>query len=307
MAALLLLSLCIFAGPKNVSAALTPQVLQLVQSDSTGKSISVAWAVANTEQIEVWIKESLPANKNNYRKVATVTTNGYTFTDLRPGTTYDIMIVAINGIGTTDVRKTTRILYSAKTSMDEVGNVYQKSWDRFTNTLEIGWDKVSVAEGYEIYFETSGEKKLENKTVGRDIDSVTFHVENNRVYKFSLRAFTTEKGVKKYTHWKSIYCLEQPWIKSVTKANGKLNVKWQKVKGAQGYDVYVSSKPYSGYKKVKSVKKSKNSVTIKKVGKTKIKKKKTWYVYVEAKRDGNTSGRKYFFSSKTGGQQYTAF
>jgi hypothetical protein len=52
--------------------------------------------------------------------------------------------------------------------------------------------------------------------------------------------------------------------------------------GVTGYNVYVSDKKTSGYKKVKSVKANKSSVTVSKYGKKKFKKNKTYYIYVQA-------------------------
>ena len=58
-------------------------------------------------------------------------------------------------------------------------------------------------------------------------------------------------------------------------------MKWKKVTGASGYNVYVSTKSNSGFKKCKTVSKKKSSYIITKYGKKKLSKKKTYYVKVE--------------------------
>lgn len=67
-------------------------------------------------------------------------------------------------------------------------------------------------------------------------------------------------------------------ITAIQKKNGKITIKWKKVSGASGYEVWYSAKKKSGYKKltVKKVQK----VTVK-TGK-KLKKGKTWYLKVRS-------------------------
>ena len=81
-----------------------------------------------------------------------------------------------------------------------------------------------------------------------------------------------------------------------------VTLKWAKINGATSYDVYVSTSKTKGYKKVKTVGKSKSSVTIKKFKGKKIKKSKKYYVYVAAaKKVGKKrydSGRLYYWNSK---------
>lgn len=55
-------------------------------------------------------------------------------------------------------------------------------------------------------------------------------------------------------------------------------MKWKKVSGACGYQVYVSTKSNGGFKKVRSLSSKKSSYTITKCGKKKLKKGKTYYV-----------------------------
>lgn len=67
-------------------------------------------------------------------------------------------------------------------------------------------------------------------------------------------------------------------ITAIQKKNGKITIKWKKVSGASGYEVWYSAKKKSGYKKltVKKVQK----VTVK-TGK-KLKKGKNWYLKVRS-------------------------
>lgn len=84
---------------------------------------------------------------------------------------------------------------------------------------------------------------------------------------------------------------------------GSLSFQWGKVGGASGYDVYISTKPKKGYKKVKSVGKNTTKLTIRKFKGKKINPKKTYYMYVETKKKNgskvNKSGRLYYWNTKS--------
>jgi len=63
-----------------------------------------------------------------------------------------------------------------------------------------------------------------------------------------------------------------------------LNVRWNKIAGVTGYDIYVSTKRDSGYKKVASVGRNTTRTNISRFNKKKFSKNKGYYVYVEAKK-----------------------
>ena len=90
---------------------------------------------------------------------------------------------------------------------------------------------------------------------------------------------------------------------SIKVKKGSLSFQWGKVGGASGYDVYISTKPKKGYKKVKSVGKNTTKLTIRKFKGKKINPKKTYYMYVETKKKNgskvNKSGRLYYWNTKS--------
>ena len=81
-----------------------------------------------------------------------------------------------------------------------------------------------------------------------------------------------------------------PKISKVTAGKKKATVKWSKVTGATGYEIYMSTKKSSGYKKVgTNTKNNKISYT-----KTKLKRKKKYYFKVRTYRIVN--GKKVYSS-----------
>ena len=286
-----------FASP------VTPTISSISQTGNTDKTITVSWNVQNAASIQVYVKDlSLPKDQQVFNRVATVRSFSYTVTGLVPGNKYDIQIIAING----ENNKLTAVktLYGARTTLSAMGAVYQKKWDTNENKVTVEWDQMKAADGYEYMFENEKETKvLAHATIGNtEKPSLKLNVAEGHIYKFSVRAFIQDGSTKNYTAWRSIWCIAQAQVKSVVKNKGKLTIKWKKVKGATGYDVYVSSGPQVGYKKVKSVGKKTKSVTIKKVGKKKISKKKKWYVCVMTRKGDSDSGAAFYYDSATGGK-----
>ncbi len=290
------------------ASAVIPTISSLTQAESTDKTIKVSWNVENAASIQVWIKDlSLPKDQQKYERVATVRTFSYTITGLRPGNKYDVMIIAVNG---EDSRLTAiKTLQGARTTLSEMGNVYQTKWDTSEGKVSVEWEQMKAADGYEYMFENEKETKvLAQGSIGNTHKpSLKLNIAEGNIYKFSVRAFIQNGSKKEYSAWRSIWCIAQAQVKSVVKKGGKLTIKWKKVKGATGYDVYVSSGPQVGYKKVKSVGKKTKSVTVKKVGKKKISKKKKWYVCVITRKGDSDSGAAYYYESATGGKAAREF
>ena len=198
-----------------------------------------------------------------------------------------------------------------KTLPGKVTNVKQERWYYFNKCFYAEWDKMECADGYECVIKTTkGKTVKQESTYGESIRCS--NVSNQKIYTVQVRAYTTINGQKYYGAWSDkAYCFTQPRIKSIYKTGKKITVKWAKVEGATAYDIYVSTKPKTGYKKVKTVKKNTTSCTIKKIGKKKISAKKKYYVYIATvKKVGSRrydSGRLYFWNTKSGANYFDYF
>lgn len=90
------------------------------------------------------------------------------------------------------------------------------------------------------------------------------------------------KGIGNFKEQKQVTFKIVPKKTSITFAkhqNGKVRLKWKRVKGAAGYEIYRSTRKDSGYKKIGTVK-SGTKVTY--VDKKKLKKKKIYYYKIKA-------------------------
>ncbi|MCR5100105.1 MAG: hypothetical protein K6B41_01970, partial [Butyrivibrio sp.] len=199
---------------------------------------------------------------------------------------------------------------TGKTIIGSITGLTQARWHANSEKVYVTWDAQTAA-SYEYVFMNQNGKTITSGTWYTN--TYTHTISNKKCYSFKVKATATING-KKYDsgYSETIYLFAQPMIKTsnfgssfaLNISNGRLTLKWDKVKYATNYNVYVSKKRDSGYVKVGSVKKSKNQITIKRFNKKKFKKKGTYYVYVEAVRKKNglvsSSGINYVWQYKNG-------
>ena len=158
----------------------------------------------------------------------------------------------------------------------------------WANIGDIRVDAVSSkpADGYKWEVWTAyqkKDKKLRTIEKGKDVEFIS-HKEFRKFHFFKVRvaAYCTNSDGKalqgKWSDWE--YFCPQPEINRLKASKAGITVKWSTIKGADKYEVYVSNKKKSGYKKCFTTKKT--SATVKKFGKTSFKNGKKYYFYVEA-------------------------
>lgn len=207
------------------------------------------------------------------------------------------------------------IISDAKTLPGKVTGLRQEKWWYFAKHFDAIWDGQAGADGYEWIAYKSNGKKFCTGTTTYNRSKPTFSVfkiSNSMVYSAKVRAYTTINGTRYTGEWSdAAYFFTQPRITKASVSGNKMTVKWKKVSGATGYTVYVSTKPKSGYKKVKSVGKNTSSVTITKLKGKKISSKKKYYVYVATtKKVGKkkyNSGKLYYWNTKSPASRFEYF
>lgn len=169
-----------------------------------------------------------------------------------------------------------------------------------TRYLELSWDRRNSADGYqyEIYsIAAKKAKKLisDKKSYNGSMESVSSNkLVKPQFLKVRIRAYVVLGSGTRYGAWSGWkYISKQPEIK-ISNVSGGQWVSWKKVGGADSYTLYVSSKRENGYKKVKTL--SKNSMTVKKYGRSALKSGKTYYYIVVANKK---IGGKTYKGSKT--------
>ena len=184
-------------------------------------------------------------------------------------------------------KSTVGYVYNAALAPTKVTGLTQKNWWCYICSLDTTWNKQASVTGYQ--YELYNYKGAKVKSGISKYPSGAYADFNKLVlqtYKMRVRAYTTFNGKTTYGAWSNWLEIVPP-VKSLTgKAKKKkVSLKWSKVPGATSYTIFVSTKKDSGYKATKTVKK--NKVTIKKIGKKKLKSKKTYYIYVRPNRKVN--------------------
>ncbi len=178
-----------------------------------------------------------------------------------------------------------------------------KSKKQTTTKVTLSWKKVSGAKGYQVYVYNTKKKKYECvKTINTNTASYTVSKVGGKslaagtTYKVKVRAYKVVNGKKVYGSYSNVLTTatktKAPTL-TVKAAKKKANLSWKKVSGANGYEVYMSTKKTSGYKKVTTIKKSSTV----KYTKTKLKSNKKYYFKVRAYKTVN--GKKVYSAYST--------
>ena len=180
---------------------------------------------------------------------------------------------------------------SGKSALNKVKGV--KATATGYGTVQLKWNKVDGANGYEIWRSTSknkGYKKIKTVNRGTTLTFKNTGLKTGTKYFYKIKAYRGT-AVSEF----SVIVNATPKLAAVKgfkalKGKNKATLKWKKVSGASGYVIYRSTKAKSGFKAVKTIKKGK---TVKYVN-TGLKKGKTYYFKVRAYR--TVSGKKVYSS-----------
>lgn len=275
----------------------------LTQTEWATNAATVTWQLAyesssntmKTAGYNIYLGEDY----QNYTLVGKSTTTSYRLTGLADGREYYVRVEPYGEDGT--VGNYSRV--TVETMPAQVKNFKQDVWWFFIKKLDVKWDRIDTADKITVsLFNSKGKKVGKTQTLSGYSTSASFSNMKDEVYTVKIQAFRTAGGKTWQTPVASIQCFNQARISSAKVAKKKLTVKWGKVKGATGYDIYVSTKPKKGYKKVKSVGAGTSKVTLSKFNGKAFNAKKTYYIYVETKKKNgkkvNKSGRLYYWNSK---------
>ena len=265
----------------------------LTHTKSTTNSITVNWSAvpgADTYEVEYYIDSS------KARKCVTTKT-GVTLKKLAKNETYTIYVTAGRRYadGTTtawsdnDLYKWGIPVKPSKVSGVDVTHYWQNLSEICVENSRIG-----CADGYQYQLYTAykdKDSKIKTVTTSSAYTYIkTSALKKHNFYKVKVRAYAlNSKNEKMYGSWSSWkYVSPQPDVTKIKNNKSKkgIQISWDKIKGANRYVVYVSTKKDSGYKKFQTT--TKTGTVIKKCGKNKLKSGKNYYFYVEPqKKVGN--------------------
>lgn len=196
-------------------------------------------------------------NDKNYKLIKTINGNGnveFTDSGLKCGVKY---YYRVNGFRTVDSKN-----YEGLGSKDYLGlttpaqPALKSAKSLGYNTISIEWTKVEGATGYDIYRKTTGTYSKIG-TVNKQ-STVTFKDEKAVTgvrYQYTVRAFYNKNGIKKVSTYENYIhgtaYPSNPNLTSVTSVEyNAIELKWDKVDGANGYKIYRKLPSDKNYKEL---------------------------------------------------------
>lgn len=128
--------------------------------------------------------------------------------------------------------------------------------------LEIAFEKVDGANGYEIYRSTKsdkGFKKIATLKKGTKVTYLDKKCNTGQKYYYKVKAYRKTGGKTVYSEYSQrqvgVATLNKPKMKSTSLVTGDtVKLTWKKVNGAQGYQIYRSETKKGTYKKIQTIK-----------------------------------------------------
>ncbi|MDY3908624.1 MAG: fibronectin type III domain-containing protein [Eubacterium sp.] len=256
------------------------KVTGLKQTGATTTSITMGWtAVQGASGYAVYRYNSY----DNYTLLGTTKTTGFTVKNLTPSSSAYYFVVAMrtNSLGQS-AAGTYFDRLTMKTAPSKVSYVSMTSYYSALGSCDYGWNTVNNADGYEFQLlNYKGAKLLDKETTSSSIYINPF--KKGVFTKARCRAYILVDNKRVYGAWSGYnYNASCKSVKVKRSPNRKkIFLKWSKIKGASGYQIYVSTKFNSGYKKIKSLKASKTSYSFTKFNKKSLKKNQTYYIRVK--------------------------
>ncbi|MCI8992123.1 MAG: hypothetical protein HFG80_05255 [Eubacterium sp.] len=129
------------------------------------------------------------------------------------------------------------------------------------NKIEVKWEKVANANGYELYYSTTKNgtyQKITTVSAGKALTYVHKNLTPSRTYYYAVRAYAQKNGVTSYSDYSKVQsaktALQPVKLKSVSNYNYKtLKLSWSKNSESTGYIIYRSTRQKSGYKRIKTI------------------------------------------------------
>lgn len=288
----------ILAESEMVEVATQPEVStpsNLIQTVAKDNQISLKWdAVEGATYYSVYRKNSY----TDYTKMGDVATNKCTIEGLTNSYAAAYVVTATTEVVTNEgknVVSATSSYSSAITAKTLPAQTLGVSITNYYDNIAIayyGWSVTPNCDGYQFQLLNTSGKKIANTYVSGN--SIRLDPYKKGVFlKARVRAYVNVDGEKKFGEWSSnYYSASSKKIEVRRSANRKkIMLSWKKISGVSQYDVYVSTRQSTGFKKVKSVSGSKSSCTITKYGKKALNKNKTYYIRV--KYIGKDGAKKY--------------
>ena len=215
---------------KQVTYLATPALSTLANA---ANGVSLKWnSISGAQKYYIYRKEG----NGGYKKIAEVKDAvSYTDKSVTSGKNYTYAVRALKG--------SSMSAYTGK-SINYLAQANVSALNNKDNGIEVKWSKVSGAKGYYVYRKEgkNSYRKIATITNANTTSYTDTSVKNNngKAYTYTVRAYANN-ALAAYTG-KSVYRIATPTITSVSNSRkGEVDVDWNGVKGAKGYQIQLSS------------------------------------------------------------------
>ena len=215
---------------KQVTYLAAPTLSTLANA---ANGVSLKWnSISGAQKYYIYRKEG----NGSYKKIAEVKDAvSYTDKSVTSGKNYTYAVRALKG--------SSMSAYTGK-SINYLAQANVSALNNKDNGIEVKWSKVSGAKGYYVYRKEgkNSYQKIATITNANTTSYTDTSVKNNngKAYTYTVRAYANN-ALAAYTG-KSVYRIATPTITSVSNSRkGEVDVDWNDVKGAKGYQIQLSS------------------------------------------------------------------
>lgn len=274
-------------------ATKTGKVTDLKCTAKTDKTVTITWKkVSGAQSYKVYRYDS---KSKKYVSAATVKSsdNKLVIKNLSAGTAYKFRVNAYRS-AYGKALESDGVEISVLTKPAAVTGLKVKS--RSNGSITMKWNKVSSADGYIVYRYTGKTfKRIKTITSKNSVTFISSGLTAGTEYKYRVASYKKNGKTVLEGGYAGISDITLPVAPVVTAKAGskKAMLAWRRVKGANGYVVYMSTSKKGTYKRIATL----NSAKKVRYTKTKLKKGKTYYFKVRAYK--RYKGKTYFSSYST--------
>ena len=233
----------------SVTSATAPgQVKNLkvtAQSDST---ISIKWdKVKRATSYKIYVYNS-STKKYDFKQSSL--NNSAKLTGMKPAKTYKIKIRAYKKLDNKKYYGEYSQILEAKTTPSKVTGV--KEYDYSLNSVSISWNSMSSEAIYRVYKYNTSSKSYDYQGETKNTYFKVSGLNPASVYKLKVRAYISINNSKKYGTYSDVLTVgtgpnKVTGLKIKNATTNSLELKWDGVKEATGYAVYVYRESYQSF------------------------------------------------------------
>ncbi|MCI7321916.1 MAG: fibronectin type III domain-containing protein [Lachnospiraceae bacterium] len=227
------------------------------EAGSAFEPVTLSWKAA-ADDVKGYRVYRYDPKQEKYVHIKTTGKCSFVDEDVTAGTTYQYKVRCYWTIGGTNYYGTTSSAVSVDVPLAQVTGVGTAK--RGSTSLTISWDKVSGASGYRLYRynpDSKGYEKVVTLSGGTNTSYNVSGLDGATEYRFKVKAYKKVDGVVSWGIASAEYRQStNPWkVKNLklSKKSTTVTLKWDKVRGATGYQLYRYNSGTRKYEKIATI------------------------------------------------------